>query len=59
MRGYDQQLTLELDLDNQRLLTPTPVLGMYVPPTVPIARAFSRTEPWESEVLRPSGRCSD
>ena len=33
-RGHDFPLTPELDLDNQRLLSPSPVLGMYILPTI-------------------------
>ena len=41
----ERTLTCELDLGNWRLLTPSPVLGMYVLPTVLIAGAISRTQP--------------
>ena len=34
MRGRHHQLTHELDEGNQRLLTFSPVVGMYVLPTV-------------------------
>ena len=50
-RGHDCWLTHKLDLGNQRLLTPSPVLEMDVPPTVPIVGAVSRTQPGESKVL--------
>ena len=35
-------LTCELDQDSWRLLIPNPVLGMYLPLTIPIARAEGR-----------------
>ena len=41
-----RMLTCELDQDNWRLLMPNSVLGMYLPLTIPIARAvgeISRT----------------
>lgn len=54
--GCDCQLTLELDMDNRRLLTLSTVLGMYIPITVPIPGALSWMQPWGSNVLlRPSG----
>lgn len=39
-RGNDCQLTLELDLDNWRLLIPSPDLGIYVLLIVPIVGAM-------------------
>lgn len=44
---------LELNLGNWRLLSPSPVLGMYVLPTVPWREPFSRC--WESKMWRPPG----
>ena len=41
-RACDHWLTCELDPGNQRLPTPTPVLGMNGPPTIAIARDISR-----------------
>lgn len=35
MRGHDCQLTCKLDLGNWKLLTPSPILGLYILPTVP------------------------
>lgn len=50
-RGRDLQLTPELD--NQRLLTPSPALGM---PTLPMAGAiFKAAAVSEQGVVRPSG----
>ena len=43
LRGCDHQLTRKLDPGNQRLLIPSPVLGMYVLPTIPTLGAVSRT----------------
>lgn len=43
-------------LGNQRLLSPSLVLGIYTLPTVPLGRDVSRTQPWESQlVLGPGG----
>ena len=39
-RGGDHWLTLELDLGNQMLLIPSPVLEIYVVPTTSTARAL-------------------
>ena len=39
----DQQLILELGPDSEKLLTLSPVFGMYVLPTVPTMVAVSRT----------------
>ena len=44
---------LEVDKGNCELFIPFPVLGMYIPPTVPTLRVTSRTQPSESRVLRP------
>lgn len=46
--GCDRWLTCELDPGNWSLQTSSPVLEIYVLPTVPLARAVSRTQPWES-----------
>lgn len=54
-RGHACLLICQLDPGNQRLLTPSFDFGMFVPPTIPIAKAVSRIRPWESNVLlRPS-----
>ena len=43
-------------LGNQRLLSPSLVLGIYALPTVPLGRDVSRTQPRESQlVLGPGG----
>ena len=53
-RGRDCWLTPELHPGCWRLLTLSPVLGMYVLPTVPTMGAAPRMQPWESNVvLRP------
>lgn len=46
-RGCDCPLTHELDPCSQAP-HPSPVLGMYVLPTVPTVWAFSRAQPWDS-----------
>ena len=38
-RGHDHSSTLNLDLGNQRLLNPCPVLGMFILPTIPAVGA--------------------
>lgn len=38
-------MILELDPGNQRLLNPTPDLGVYFLPTISIARTVSKMEP--------------
>ena len=45
LRGRDYQLTCELDPSNWKLLIPSPVLGMYVLPTLPMAGVSSRVQP--------------
>ena len=41
LRGHNCQLTIELELSNQRLLAPSAALGMYILPTVsPLAAVF-------------------
>lgn len=56
-RPRDCRLTHKLDPGNQRVLTPSPVLGMSILPTVSIVEAVPRTQPWKSKGLsRPSGR---
>lgn len=48
--------TQELDLGNQRILPHSPVLGMYILPTMPALGAILRMQPWESNVaLKPFG----
>ena len=42
MRGHDLWSTPELDLGDQRLLTPSHVLEMYTLPTVPTVGAGSK-----------------
>lgn len=55
-RGHDRQLTHEMDWGKKRFLTPSPILGIYIPPTTFIPGAVSRMQPWERKVLlRPSG----
>ena len=49
--GLYLELTWEV---NQKLLLFL-CLEMYEPPTVPTVGAISRRQPWESELLRPSG----
>lgn len=44
----------ELHPGNWSLLTTFPVLGVFILPTVPTVRAFSRTRSWESHVLLKS-----
>ena len=44
MRAHDHRFIIELDPDSQRLLTPSPVLGIYVPVSVPTVGAFFKTE---------------
>lgn len=51
LRGHDCQFTHELDLGHQRLLIPSPVLGMYVLPTVGTVGAGLRTQLWDSSML--------
>lgn len=43
-RGCDHRLTLGLDLDNQSLLTSSPVLGICILPAVPTVGAFLKNE---------------
>lgn len=51
LKGHTHQLT-----PSQRLITSSPVLGMWVPPVILTLGVISRIEPRESEVLlRPSG----
>lgn len=50
IRGHDGWLSWELDPGNWRLLTLSLFPRMYIPPTVPIARAVSRTYSLESKV---------
>lgn len=38
----DMWLILKLDLDDQRLLTLTPLFERYIPPTIPTSGALSR-----------------
>ena len=40
LRGSDRWLTLQLNIGYWRLLTPCPVLGIYVLPTIPTATAI-------------------
>lgn len=55
-REHEHGLTLQLAPGNQRLLSPSLVLGIYALPTVPPGRDISRTQPWESQlVLGPGG----
>lgn len=37
--------------DSRRLLTPSPVLGMHLPPLVFISRAISKKQSWQSSVV--------
>lgn len=53
LRGYYHWLIQELGLGNWELLTFSPVLGMYIPATVPTA--ILRLQPWQNNVLRRSG----
>lgn len=58
--GHQENLTVnrshKRDPGHRRLLAPSPVLGMYILPTVPTEGAASRKQPWESQVLlRPPG----
>ena len=55
LRGGDCQLTHRLDLGNRKLLTPCPVLGMYILPIVLTLGATSRTQLWDMNGWRPSG----
>ena len=59
LRRCGCSLTREQDPGNWRLLIPSPVFGVYVLPTVPVAGVFSRPrmQPWDSSVSRPSGWC--
>jgi len=44
MKAHDHRLIIELDPDSQRLLTTSPVLGIYVLPSVPTVGTFFKTE---------------
>lgn len=50
IRGHDGWLSWELDPGNWKLLTLSLFPRMYIPPTVPIARAISRTYSRESKL---------
>lgn len=45
LRRHEQQVDAELDLGSQRLLTPTPVPGIYILPIFPTLRDVARTKP--------------
>lgn len=53
-RGRDHWLTLKLDSDNWRLLTPSPVLGMDILPSIPAVGAV-----FKDAALREQGIVED
>ena len=47
LKEVTERMTHKLDPDDQRFLTPFPVLGMYVPPTIPTAGTVFKDEDLE------------
>ena len=59
-RSHNNWLTREVDLGNQRPLSPSPVLGRYILPTLPtVGAVFKNPASREQGGVEISGHCID